>query len=190
MTTQIMFEQAQELFPKMGFTEFLGRVNRAYKQFTSRTRCLLGVVNVTVVASTIEYDIPANMNDVKKIRLLDSGDKPITTDIKYKIDSRVIRFTDRLGRALVAMPTTAAKIELWGTYIPANLTAIDQEPEMKSDFHDALVSQVIMEKLAAAKDYQGAQFYRTMVKEREKDAKIYAASEGDGGSINPDLGWF
>jgi hypothetical protein len=132
----------------------------------------------------VEYDLPDEIQSVVSLQLLDAAGDEIANTLTYNVDYHRITFYDWLGGTLTALPTGSDTIRVKSVYVPEALAAITDEPQIKSDYHDALLWKVLEGKLALAGDYNGVKYADKVWKENVHAAKKYANTSGNSSQVN------
>ena len=117
MTLYQIWEECQQHFPNVGFTQFAKDYNKVYKLFCHETRLTVKQANLTVVANTVEYTLATEFTDidgalVKEILFKDSNGELLdkSDTLKFTIINGKIRFYDFYGNAITTIPTTISTI--------------------------------------------------------------------------------
>ena len=146
MTVFQMLEKVQKHFPKVGLTEFLIDLNKAYKYFCHETRLLKRIDSWTPEENVISFTLTDVFSDIDGVTRIDtlSNDKFVSTEdtLQYNIESGVIRFFDYKGNQINSI-TGGDEVKFYYYAVPDDLTSNTDEPEIDSQFHDALVSKVL-----------------------------------------------
>lgn len=191
MTVFQMLEKVQKQFPQIGFTEFLIDLNSVYKTFCHETRILKKYESYTPIANTISFilsdefpDIDGNL--VYRIDCLSAGEFVSTSSsLQYNIDTGVITFFDYTGEQITTI-ADIDEIKFYYVAIPDDLINNTDEPEIDSQFHQALLYALLEQYYATytvttgitkdgtqliGKDLQSANYYAGKYKQLELVAK-------------------
>ena len=191
MTVKQIIETIQTYVPSVNETEVFLALNRYQRLFCRRTKILHGDVDLTLTTNTVKYNYPSTVESVDELVVLDSTEKAIDdTECKYVLRDSTITFIDSKGKILVSLPTDAATARLTVSKRPTSLSSLASTPDIDEEFQEVLWAMYLEEKMAAAGNGNVASYWRTVVKENERDAKIAATRRGDSGAITPVLARF
>lgn len=187
MTVKQIIETIQMSYPAVNETEAVIALNAMQRQFCSRTKILHGTVDVTVASlvGATSLTFPIILEKVDDLVVLNSDADDLEVDFSQR--DGVIYFVDSAGKQLDSLPTTAVTIRLSGIKRPAVLTSLSASPDIDEQFHPALIAMYLEQKLAANGNDKVASYWRVVVKEHERDAKIIATRHGDGSDYQPTL---
>jgi len=186
MTLQNLIETIQQNLPNISQVEATKGLNIALTEFCARTRILTGSSNVTVVAATAQYSVPAVIKVVRGVALLAlNGEDMVVHDVRFSIAEGKVTFFDNQGIKLREMPTGVATIKVAGVLAPTLLVTLADEPAIAADYHDYLWMKVCERRIAASNPNLAMYFMRAC-KEKELDGKREANIGGDATGYNPD----
>ena len=141
MTLQNMVELVQQVVPEVGDPLITLAINQAYLTFCSQSRYLRGSANVNLIAGTFIYALPATIEAMTSLDILDSDGVELPQDVSYTLKDRFISLTDTNGVLLTVLPQDGAVIRVSGILIPAELTSFSSSPVIPASFTlSALVS--------------------------------------------------
>lgn len=191
-----LIEEIRQHFPEVIRKEIVKDLNKAYKYFCHETRLTVKQSDLTIVANTVEYDLPTEFSDldfIKAIIFKDSSGNVIdkTSELQFTIINKKIKFYDFYGSSITAIPSDIATITFVYVYEPEDLEDDADEPSINDKFHDALIYKVLEkyyltfptitrqlpdQSIIKTKDFASAQAFGGKYKELELSGKKEANS--------------
>jgi hypothetical protein len=187
VTYQQIIENILEVFPKKTETQIGLDVNAALRSFAEKTKCYVKDADLTlgaVYALNLAY--PTDMIVPYDVTIFDSAGNTLEDLVEWGIRRAKIEFTDREDVDSLTMPSDIARISLKYAAYPTTLTTDAGVPDIPSEFHAALEYSVLAKYLQKSGRWQQAREFRGMLRELEKDATKYAATQFIGGSPTVD----
>jgi hypothetical protein len=187
MTVKQIIETIQLYYPAVNETEAVITLNSMLRQFCSKTKLLQGTQDVTVasLSGATQLAFPSTFEKVDEVFLLDASNKLVNVD--YTIRDKTIYFVDSTGEQLTALPAEGVTLRLHGIKRPTALASLGASPDIDEQFHPVLYAMYLEQKLAAGGNDKTAAYWRVVVRDFERDAKIIATRNGDGSDYAPIL---
>ena len=144
-----MFENIQDHFPQVGWIRFKIDVNDANKDYCHKTQLLRKSADLSFTSTTISYTLADEFTDMDKemivaIRFYDSdGDLVGLGDtLTWTVVNGVLIFYNYKGDVISSI-SGVTTITFDYVYVPDTLTAESDESEIPSQFHDALIHNLL-----------------------------------------------
>ena len=145
MTFLQIQETIEQIFPMIGRTQIKKDVNEVYREFCQRTEMVKTKSNITIVADTVEYTLPTDMNTLDRVVYYDSSDVILLNEntLRYMVTQNKILFLNYYYEQITEIPSAIATITYYYKKVPATLSADSSEPDIPSQFHNALIEGVL-----------------------------------------------